>query len=59
MPADQATRWRRWYTGHAERCIDSHADPFDPLPSVAFAADELYRYARHPRSFIRSIVLDR
>ena len=59
MPAQHASRWRNWYAGHDGHRIDSHSDPQDPLPSVAFAADELYRYARHPLSFFRSIMLDR
>jgi D-aspartate ligase len=59
MPAEQVDSWRRWYAARDGRRIDSVADLADPLPSVAYAADELYRCARHPRAFYRGIALDR
>ncbi|HVU00571.1 MAG TPA: hypothetical protein VHE30_02425 [Polyangiaceae bacterium] len=58
MPSPQIQKWRRWYASTSGRRLDSHADAGDPLPSVIFAANELYGVARHPRYFYRRIFLD-
>lgn len=59
MAPAQVDRWRKWYVERDGRRIDSVADPADPLPSVVYAADELYRCARHPRAFYRGIAMNR
>jgi D-aspartate ligase len=59
MSPELVQKWRDWYVDRDGRRVDSHADQSDPLPSIAFAADEVYRAIRHPRFFVRSIVLNR
>jgi predicted ATP-grasp superfamily ATP-dependent carboligase len=59
LSLEDARRWQKWYADREGRRVDSVADRHDPLPFVVYAAGELYRYVRHGKSFVRSIVLDR
>jgi D-aspartate ligase len=52
-------QWRRWLHEHRDNCVDALIDPQDPLPLWAGIAQTMGRYARHPRHFIRSIVLNK
>jgi predicted ATP-grasp superfamily ATP-dependent carboligase len=52
-------RWRTWHVRHAETVTDAVSDPDDRLPSFVDAAQWLGHFARHPRSFVRSYVLNR
>jgi D-aspartate ligase len=52
-------QWRRWQGLHGESCTDAAHDPSDWLPGVMDAARNVYGYLRHPRAFIRTIVLNR
>ena len=40
-------------------CTDAAFDPHDPLPGFFEAFALLWGAARHPRGFLRSILLDR
>jgi predicted ATP-grasp superfamily ATP-dependent carboligase len=59
MTVDEAERWRRWLRTSSERSLafDSVDAPHDRLPAVASALTELYSAVRHPRSFLRQMVI--
>ena len=59
MSATEATKWRHWYERHLTTAIDPAIAPGDTLPGYIDVAAQLYAYARHPRAFVRKIVLDR
>jgi predicted ATP-grasp superfamily ATP-dependent carboligase len=59
MTRDEVRRWRAWYAEHEERATDAVRDADDRLPSVIDAAQWVQHFARHPRSFVRSFVLNR
>jgi predicted ATP-grasp superfamily ATP-dependent carboligase len=59
MGADEAAGWRRWYRAHRGRVSDAVRDRRDRGPAVADTARTALHYGRHPRAFVRSIVLDR
>ena len=52
-------RWRAWHSLHAERSTDAAHDPLDWLPGMLDATRNIYGYLRHPRAFIRTIVMNR
>lgn len=57
-PSDES-HWRRWWSRHRAAATDAVSDPTDPLPLGVDIASHLTSFARHPRSFVRSMVLDR
>ncbi len=59
MSPGDVERWRRWYALHRTGVTDAVHDPDDRLPTVVDAAQWVQHFARHPRSFVRSFVLDR
>jgi predicted ATP-grasp superfamily ATP-dependent carboligase len=59
LDAAGARRWRRWWDEHRAAATDAVADPGDQLPWGADVVSHLASFARHPRSFVRSMVLDR
>jgi D-aspartate ligase len=59
VSADETNHWRRWREEHVGRVVDPAMEAKDPLPGVVDVATQLYGYARHPRAFLRKIVLDR
>lgn len=59
MTATEASKWKAWYARHEGGAIDPAIAPGDVLPGVIDVAAQLYAYARHPRAFLRKIVLDR
>ncbi len=59
MSRDEAERWRRWSAQHRARMVDAVLDRSDPLPSLVDTAVGLTHWLRHPRSFIRRIILER
>jgi predicted ATP-grasp superfamily ATP-dependent carboligase len=59
ISAADRERWRRWREEHRELTVDPTAVPDDILPALVDAAAQLYGYARHPRAFVRAIMLDR
>jgi len=58
MPAAEAEAWRRWYEAHRRTVVDSTADREDPMPTLADLAAQVHHCLRHPRSFVRKVVLN-
>jgi len=52
-------QWTDWYTAHRDRCTYAVIDATDKLPAWLNAVYLLTRYARHPRAFFRTLVLNR
>lgn len=59
MSPDEVKRWRSWYATHATVATDAVRDPDDRMPAIIDAAQWVSHFARHPRSFVRSFVLNR
>ena len=59
LTGSEQERWRAWYSLHGERSTDAAHDPLDWLPGVLDATRNIYGYLRHPRAFVRTIVLNR
>jgi hypothetical protein len=59
MSRSDVRRWRRWYEEHRATVTDAVRDPDDRMPSVVDAASWAQHFAKHPRSFVRSFVLNR
>jgi predicted ATP-grasp superfamily ATP-dependent carboligase len=59
MTRDEVRRWRDWYATHRKTATDAVRDPDDRMPAVVDAAQWVRHFARHPRSFVRSFVLNR
>jgi D-aspartate ligase len=59
MSKDDVRHWRRWYADHRATATDAVRDPDDRMPAMIDAAQWVQHFARHPRSFVRSFVLNR
>jgi len=59
MTRDDVRHWRRWYAEHRGTATDAVRDPDDRMPAVVDAASWAKHFAKHPRSFVRSFVLNR
>lgn len=59
MTAEEVKRWRQWYKRHKKTATDAVRDEDDKMPAVIDAAQWVSHFARHPRSFVRSFVLNR
>ncbi len=59
MSRDDVRHWRRWYADHRATATDAVRDPDDRMPAVIDAASWVQHFAKHPRSFVRSFVLNR
>lgn len=59
MPRDEVRRWREWYRAHETTATDAVRDPDDGVPAFVDAAQWVRHFVRHPRSFVRSFVLNR
>jgi predicted ATP-grasp superfamily ATP-dependent carboligase len=59
MSRDDVRRWRTWYSVHRAGATDAVRDPDDRMPAVVDAAQWVRHFAKHPRSFVRSYVLNR
>jgi D-aspartate ligase len=59
ISATEASRWKQWYEAHQAKSIDPAIAAGDRLPGIIDVASQVYAYARHPRYFLRKIVLDR
>jgi predicted ATP-grasp superfamily ATP-dependent carboligase len=59
MSSQEANRWRSWLRSSSERelAFDSVDAPDDRMPAVAAAVRDVYLAARHPRSFLRQMVI--
>jgi D-aspartate ligase len=56
---DERTRWRKWSREHRGRVVDASYARDDPLPVIFNALRQGLALGRHPRAFIRQVVLDR
>ncbi|RJS27572.1 carbamoyl-phosphate synthase [Corallococcus sp. H22C18031201] len=59
LPADEARQWRRWFEDHRAQAVDPLIDPDDLMPAAVELAQIVYGSARHPRAFLRMMVLNR
>lgn len=59
MSKDDVRHWRQWYAEHQPEVTDAVRDPDDRMPAVVDTAQWVQGFARHPRSFVRSFVLNR
>lgn len=59
LSAREASHWRSWRARHRGRSIDPTRGPGDELPGIVDICAQLYGYARHPRAFLRKLVLDK
>ena len=59
MSMRDAAKWRAWYRDAQPNMVDAVSFPGDPLPAMIDAASLLAHRARHPRSFLWQIALDR
>ena len=59
MSKNDVRHWRRWYADHRNAATDAIRDPDDRVPAMIDAASWVQHFARHPRSFVRSFVLNR
>lgn len=58
LAPDEERRWRGWWTSHRAAATDAVADPRDPAPWLADVTSHVAAIARHPRWFVRSVLLD-
>jgi predicted ATP-grasp superfamily ATP-dependent carboligase len=59
LDASEVMRWRNWYRLGQRRAVDAVMDPSDRLPGWVDWAQHLFSYLRHPRAFLRRMVLDK
>ncbi len=59
MTRAEVQRWRTWLRENRARATDAVRDPDDRMPALVDAASWLRHFAKHPRSFVRSYVLNR
>lgn len=59
LSKEEVREWRAVYTERRSHCTDAALDREDWLPGVMDAAQHLWHCARHPRSFLRVIALNR
>lgn len=59
LSTEDAERWLAWYEAHEGRRVDAVSDPDDLWPGRIDLVQMVQRHMRHPRDFLRSIVLNR
>ena len=59
LTAADRKRWREWYGRHSGRCTYAVLDSTDRVPGLLAALHLVVRHGRHPRSFFRSMILNR
>ena len=59
MSRTEVKKWRTWLGKNRSRTTDAIRDPKDRMPALVDAASWLKHFAKHPRSFVRSYVLNR
>jgi predicted ATP-grasp superfamily ATP-dependent carboligase len=59
MSRSDVRHWRGWYADHRHGVTDAVRDPEDRIPALIDVASWVRHFARHPRSFVRSFVLNR
>lgn len=58
LSADEVRRWRAWLARHGDAVVDATLALGDPRPTWADVVRTCWSYARHPRTFLRTLVLD-
>ena len=58
LNTDDVRYWRDWLVQREPLVTDAVLDDADRLPAFVDVMTHLRRYARHPRAFLRSMVLD-
>lgn len=58
MSAPEVRHWRDWRRAHDGSTVDPAVTPDDAVPKLIDVAAQLYGCARHPRAFLRQVVLD-
>jgi hypothetical protein len=58
MGARDVQRWRSWSALHRDDAVDPVFDDEDLLPGVLATARQVWQAFRHPRAFVRSMVLN-
>ena len=56
---EELSRWLHWYGAHRSGIIDPAIEGHDLLPWCVDVVSQVYWFARHPRSFLNTMVLDR
>ncbi len=59
MSRADVVKWKRWYADHRRTATDAVRDADDRMPALIDAAQWVRHFAKHPRSFVRSFVLNR
>ncbi len=59
LPVEEARQWRRWLEDNRALAVDPLIDADDLMPTAVEVAQILYGSARHPRAFVRMMVLNR
>jgi D-aspartate ligase len=59
LSSEEKKRWTDWYETNRSRCTYAVADSEDRLPAWFAGMQLVLRYARHPRNFVRYVVLNR
>lgn len=57
MSLDEAKHWQEWRGNFGNQIVDAVSDIVDPLPTLIDAAHHVFRSARHPRAFVRQMML--
>jgi hypothetical protein len=58
MSSADVGRWRRWYAAHRAKMTDAAAENADRLPELVDIGSHLLQMLRHPRAFVRKILLN-
>jgi D-aspartate ligase len=58
MDLGDVRRWREWYARHRGHAVDPVFDAEDVLPGLLATSGQLWQALRHPRAFVRSMVLN-
>ena len=59
LSPEEVRHWRRWFEARRAHLTDAVLDEEDRIPGMVDWATHLLRYARHPRAFFHTMILDR
>jgi len=59
LSPEEAAEWLEWYDKSDDKRVDAVADPDDVWPSRVNAVRLMQQHLRHPRHFLRAIVMNR
>ena len=58
LSAEEVRYWKEWHQTRGTQVTDAVLDPADLLPVLVDTVSHLRGFLRHPRSFLRTMVLD-